>query len=93
MEIESFISNMHIANNTYGTKNTKENKEVKESKETGVANQTTAGKMVDVKGKTIGQPKLSEKAAKYYEELATFVDVKRPLVVSGLYEIIMLLGM
>ncbi len=69
MGIESIISNMHIANNTYGTKDTKESKEAKESKETSAANQTTAGKKVDVKGKTIGQPKLSEKAAKYYEEL------------------------
>jgi len=69
MGIESIIGNMHIANNTYGTKDTKKSKEAKESKETSAANQTTAGKMVDVKGKTIGQPKLSEKAAKYYEEL------------------------
>lgn len=69
MGIESIISNMHIANNTYGTKDTKESKEAKESKETSAANQTEAGKKVDVKGKTIGQPKLSEKAAKYYEEL------------------------
>ena len=68
MGIESIIGNMHIANNTYGTKDTKESKEA-ESKETSAANQTTAGKKVDVKGKTIGQPKLSEKAAKYYEEL------------------------
>lgn len=69
MGIESIVSNMHIANNTYGTKDVKEIKDAKVSKETNSLNQTASDKKVDVKGKTIGQPKLSEKAAKYYEEL------------------------
>ena len=66
MGIESIISNMHLANNTYGTKETKD---AKSSKDVSLEKQTEVGKKVDVKGKTIGQPKLSEKAAKYYEEL------------------------
>ncbi len=75
MGIESIIQNMSFAGNTYGAKNTKETKDAKEtkdteaSKEAGSANQAATEKKVDVKGKTIGQPKLSEKAAKYYEEL------------------------
>ena len=69
MGIESILSNMHIANNTYGTKDTKATKEAKASNEVSAENHIEAGKKVDVKGKTIGQPKLSEKAAKYYEEL------------------------
>ena len=69
MGIESILSNMHIANNTYGTKDAKETKEAKASNEVSAENHIEAGKKVDVKGKTIGQPKLSEKAAKYYEEL------------------------
>lgn len=69
MGIESILSNMHIANNTYGTKDAKETKDAKASNEVSTENHIEAGKKVDVKGKTIGQPKLSEKAAKYYEEL------------------------
>jgi len=69
MGIESILSNMHIANNAYGTKDAKEFKDAKVSNEVSVENQIKACKKVDVKGKTIGQPKLSEKAAKYYEEL------------------------
>lgn len=69
MGIESILSNMHIANNTYGTKGAKETNEAKVSYEVSAENHIEAGKKVDVKGKTIGQPKLSEKAAKYYEEL------------------------
>lgn len=69
MGIESILSNMHMANNAYGTKDAKECKNAKVSNEVSVENQIEACKKVDVKGKTIGQPKLSEKAAKYYEEL------------------------
>ena len=69
MGIESIIQNMSFAGNTYGAKNTKETRETTEAKETCSVNQSATGKLVDVKGKTIGQPKLSEKAAKYYEEL------------------------
>ena len=75
MGIESVIQNMSFAGNTYKTKDMKETKEVKETKDAkssktvSLAPQAEAGKMVNVKGKTIGQPKLSEKAAKYYEEL------------------------
>lgn len=69
MGIESILSNMHIANNTYGTKDAKATKEAKASNEVSAENHIEAGKKVDVKGKNIGQPKLSEKAAKYYEEL------------------------
>lgn len=69
MGIESIISNMHIANNTYSTKDAKATKEAKTTGEISVAKENEVSKKVDVKGKTIGQPKLSEKAAKYYEEL------------------------
>ncbi len=69
MGIESVIQNMSFAGSTYATKDIKDTKEAKEAKETSGANQSAAGKRVNVKGKTIGQPKLSEKAAKYYEEL------------------------
>ncbi len=69
MGIESIISNMHIANNTYSTKDAKATKEAKTTGEISVAKENKVSKKVDVKGKTIGQPKLSEKAAKYYEEL------------------------
>ena len=34
MGIESIISNIHLANNTYGTKNVKDTKVAKESEET-----------------------------------------------------------
>ena len=69
MGIESILSNMHIANNTYGTKDAKATKEAKATGEISVVKENEVSKKVDVKGKTIGQPKLSEKAAKYYEEL------------------------
>ncbi len=69
MGIESILSNMHIAGNTYGTKNAKATKETKATDGISVEKENEVRKKFDVKGKTIGQPKLSEKAAKYYEEL------------------------
>ncbi len=54
MDIGTFSNNANQAVNTYAAKETKQ---VDEAKKYGV------------NGKTIGQPKLSEKAQKYYEEL------------------------
>ncbi len=78
MGIETIIQNMSFAGNTYGIKDVKGTKEAKESKNTAdtkiskeadSVHLSATEKKVNVKGKTIGQPKLSEKAAKYYEEL------------------------
>ncbi len=69
MGIESILSNMHIAGNSYASKHVKDAKEANEAKNLSVVTESESGKKVDVNGKTIGQPKLSEKAAKYYEEL------------------------
>ena len=54
MDVGAIINSTSAAMNTYATKETKQPDEVKK---------------YDVAGKTIGQPKLSEKAKKYYEEL------------------------
>ena len=69
MGIESILSNMHITGNTYSTKDAKATKKTKATDGISVEKENEVSKKFDVKGKTIGQPKLSEKAAKYYEEL------------------------
>lgn len=60
MEVGAMTNSANAAANTYAAKESKRTDEAKRADET---------KKYGVTGKTIGQPKLSEKAKKYYEEL------------------------
>ena len=63
-DVSNIYGNMGASYGTTYTQNTKANAAKEE-----VNDSTSAGKKSYISGKTIGNPKLSEKAEKYYEEL------------------------
>ena len=68
MDLGAITNSTNAVANTYAAKETKQADEVKK---------------YGVTGKTIGQPKLSENAKKYYEELGVPVPVGQPGTNSG----------
>ena len=67
MDVGTMANTTSAVMNAYTAKETKQAEDTKKYQASGKANE--AAKKYPVSGKTIGQPKLSEKAKAYYEEL------------------------
>ncbi len=67
MDVGTMTNSTSAVMNTYTAKETKQTDDTKKYQASGKANE--AIKKYQVSGKTIGQPKLGEKAKEYYEEL------------------------
>lgn len=67
MDVGTMANTTNAVMNTYTAKETKQAEDTRKYQPAGKTNE--AAKKYSVSGKTIGQPKLSEKAKAYYEEL------------------------